>query len=542
MSVILNEWEKTKKEIERLEAKERVGSLTQDEEKEARKLSYYKQYLDGLKRKEETEGPGETKNDKREAVKDEFNLNQNTQRQLLALLFDSTILQDIRHIIKPESWSDSAHKKAAKAIIQFYDKYGKSPEIEILQNDLEQEFSDLDPLVRDKWLAEIKYVWDYKADKVESKEYYLDELLKFTRIKLLQIKINENLDYIKKNKDITYSLQDDLEMLKTLSVKDSETDCYDAYEFLDMADAIERNWIIDNVLCQGSMHLFSASKKAGKSTLNHSLIPALMTGNNWFFNQVKMPMNVIYIDYENPADYVAQNLAKFISLPDLKEHRHKLKIPKKLPRGITAEYISSLLKKHNYIPAETVVFIDSGRRAFNKLCPGVPGWDNTNSEVSRVLQPIVELCHSTQLTTVLVHHNNKSGGIAGNEAWAENCDYIWQYEIKSDNSRKLKFMGRYSGATPSPLIVQKLLNGSITMGYEKGLDESPDTEESPPERLQKVWDALPGEQDKALSLGDIGEKIGLTPKTCLKAVRELGGIKFITGERGIKRYWKESKK
>jgi energy-coupling factor transporter ATP-binding protein EcfA2 len=236
----------------------------------------------------------------------------------------------------------------------------------------------------------------------------------------------------------------------------STLEALDAIEFFEMAEQDERTWLLDRWICEGSLHLFAGQKKIGKSTLLHSMIGSLMTGQDWFEEIGCQQAPVVYLDFENPADYVKSNLLQMMPRQDYEPVRKWLRVPKSLPSALTGEWLMRFLD-HNNLTAYSsgVIFIDSARRAFNGLFPDVSNWENNASEVSRCMQPMLKIARDTNFAVVIIHHDNKSNDSAGSVDWEAVSDFVWHYTASGTDRILSSKHGRYVGREPESMVFRK---------------------------------------------------------------------------------------
>ena len=228
------------------------------------------------------------------------------------------------------------------------------------------------------------------------------------------------------------------------SVEDDGQDDYsalDAAEFLDHADDITEEWLIEDWLPRGALVLFAGEQKQGKSTLNFSLVAALVSGRDWW-GHGSAPCPVVYLDWENPDRYLSTCLQRYLPRDDWEANRKRFIKPARLPRALTADWLRRFMTTNHLLDGEPgLIVVDSARRAFGGLFPGVPAWENSASEVDRALKPLQDLARETGWTILIVHHHNKSGGTSGSTDWEACPDFIWTYRQDGAN-RKLDLRGR----------------------------------------------------------------------------------------------------
>ena len=237
---------------------------------------------------------------------------------------------------------------------------------------------------------------------------------------------------------------------------DTEYVVKNATDYFAYASQLEDTWVIENWLPKGTITLFSAEPKAGKSTLTFSIVPSVIAGEKWFDSINTVQSHVVLLDYENPPQYVANNLLEYRERDQWPTVSDNLHIPSQLPTGLTAEWIEDCIRNRCGLTEEdnVLIVIDSARRAFSALFPKVPNWENSASEVGKAVNPLHALAHRTGWSILLVHHDNKSGGVSGSADWRGSVDFVWRYAIKSEQLRHLSIEGRLLDS-PNALAIRK---------------------------------------------------------------------------------------
>ena len=237
---------------------------------------------------------------------------------------------------------------------------------------------------------------------------------------------------------------------------DTEYVVKNATDYFAYASELEDTWVIENWLPKGTITLFSAEPKAGKSTLTFSIVPSVIAGEKWFDSINTVQSHVVLLDYENPPQYVANNLLEYRERDQWLNVSDNLHIPSQLPTGLTAEWVEDCVRNRCNLTDEdnVLIVIDSARRAFSALFPKVPNWENSASEVGKAVNPLHALAHRTGWSILLVHHDNKSGGVSGSADWRGSVDFVWRYAIKSEYLRHLSIEGRLLDS-PNALAIRK---------------------------------------------------------------------------------------
>ena len=330
------------------------------------------------------------------------------RRILASILRDKDFGKFAAGVLTPSSFTQKAHQSLASITFQFLKKYDDIPTREIVLGEIRQRHSDSKSLQH--FLTESQVVLDYSDPTVCERQYYLDEIIRLGKKDLFRKAMSEGLDAIKQGRFDFEPIIDALQNAQSLDGDHTHRfEAMDAVEFFEMAKTVERSWIIDQWICEGSLHLFAGQKKIGKSTLLHSMIAALMTGTDWF-GLACQQVPVVYLDFENPADYVRSNLLQMMPESGYHSVRQYLTVPtlESKPNGLTGEWLNGFMKHNGLLDYPSgIIFIDSARRAFNGLFPDVSNWENNASEVDRCMQPILKVARETNFSIVVIHHDNK---------------------------------------------------------------------------------------------------------------------------------------
>lgn len=183
-----------------------------------------------------------------------------------------------------------------------------------------------------------------------------------------------------------------------------------------------------------------------------SVVPSLVSGKAWFGKIAAKQSNVLYLDWENPVDYVAGNLKAQMPIEDWGEHRSRLFVPDTLPSYLTVDWLNAWRENHQ-IQGATVVVIDSAYAAFGQQFAHLNvTWEHAGSHVRSILDPLIKWCRETGFAVVLIHHHNKSGDTTGSAQWEGGVDYVWSYQKAGDNRRLSAKHGRWLGNKPNSLV------------------------------------------------------------------------------------------
>jgi hypothetical protein len=378
------------------------------------------------------------------------------QRRILSVILrDEEVGKLAAERLNPSSFVDQSHQAIASFTFKFLHEYGGLPTPDIVMGHMRQSFSGHKNCT--SLLQRVRDVLDYTNPNTCERQFYFDEIARFAKADIFRRTFNEGLEAIKQGRYDFTPIITGLQEAQEISSENSSTlEALDAIQFFDMAEQDERSWLLGQWICEGSLHLFAGQKKIGKSTLLHSMIAALMTGQDWFGEIGCQQAPVVYLDFENPADYVKSNLLQMMPRQDYEPVREWLRMPKSLPTALTGDWLLRFLD-HNNLTAYSsgVIFIDSARRAFNGLFPEVSNWENNASEVSRCMQPMLKIARDTNFAVVIIHHDNKSNDSAGSVDWEAVSDFVWHYTASGTDRILSSKHGRYVGREPESMVFRK---------------------------------------------------------------------------------------
>lgn len=378
------------------------------------------------------------------------------QRRILSVILrDEEVCKLAAERLSPNSFVEQSHQDIASFTFHFLREYGGLPTPDIVMGHMKQSLSGHKNCTN--LLQRVRDVLDYTNPNTCERQFYFDEIARFAKTDIFRRVFDEGLEAIKKGKYDFTPIITRLQEAQEISSENSSTlEALDAIQFFDMAEQDERSWLLDRWICEGSLHLFAGQKKIGKSTLLHSMIGSLMTGQDWFEEIGCQQVPIVYLDFENPADYVKSNLLQMMPRQDYEPVRELLRVPKTLPSALTDDWLMRFLDYNNLTEYPTgVIFIDSARRAFNGLFPEVSNWENNASEVDRCMQPMLKVARETNFAVVVIHHDNKSGDSAGSVDWEAICDFVWHYTASGTERTLASKHGRYVGPEPQSMVFRK---------------------------------------------------------------------------------------
>lgn len=383
----------------------------------------------------------------------EFKWGEDFQRHILsAMLHDNVLIDQTVPIVKSGYFTNEVHQLVYMIASEHWNQYNALPDNWWISQEIAERISGKTEKQRNHFHVEFNAVYHYYKPGVESREAILAKLNDFAKVQATKIVLTKHLEAMKEGK---FAFADTIKRLEEVQQLGSatEAECYDLIEFRDFANSIKRTYLVDEWLLAGSLTLFAGQQKLGKSTLMFSLIGALLGGEGWLnkFDVIQAP--VLYLDFENPADYVWENLVEYIPTDRLDEISSLFIAPKEMPSSLRPEWLKKITEKYRLADQTGLLIVDSGRAAFNGLFSDVPNWENSQGPVRSALEPLQRFARETGWAVVVIHHDNKSGGFSGSSDWEAVPDYIWRLE-KSTDGRKLKMRGRLK-IVPSPQVIKK---------------------------------------------------------------------------------------
>lgn len=383
----------------------------------------------------------------------EFHWGEEFQRHVLsAMLHDNVVMDQAAAVVKSGYFTNEVHQLVYRIAAEYWARYESLADKWWIAQEIEDHTSLKPEKVRNHFHVEFNAVHHYYKPGVESREAILEKLTTFAKVQATKAAFTAHLDAMKEGK---FNFSDTIKKLESVQQLGSATDteCFDLVEYRDFAESIKRAYLVDEWLLAGSLTVFAGQQKLGKSTLMFALVGALLGGDRWLdkFEVTQSP--VLYLDFENPADYVWENLVEYLPANRLEEIGHLFKAPKAMPSALTPEWLKKITEKYRLAEEKGLLIVDSGRAAFNGLFSDVPNWENSQGPVRSALEPLQKFARDTGWAVVVIHHDNKSGSFSGSSDWEAVPDYIWRLE-RSKEGRKLKMRGRLK-VVPATQVVKK---------------------------------------------------------------------------------------
>lgn len=214
------------------------------------------------------------------------------------------------------------------------------------------------------------------------------------------------------------------------------------------------DWLIEGFLEKGTVNILHAPAKQGKSTFAYTLAAHVQLGKPFLGKKVSKN-NVLWLAFEERATDI---------LLKVKESRLEAPITYDFTReSLDDLHVYNKLKDHIQRENVALLIVDPILGAFK--------WGDTwKPETVRntFQQYLISLADSTGVSILLLHHNNKTGGMTGSEQFNSCCHTIISFSRnKESNVVTLKFEGRNSEGTiqlASPNKGQYTVKGSQIKG------------------------------------------------------------------------------
>lgn len=206
-------------------------------------------------------------------------------------------------------------------------------------------------------------------------------------------------------------------------------------------------WVWEPYLPVGSLSLLTAYMKVGKSTFAYPLALAVMRGTP-FLGTPTTQGPVLILAVEEHARDARLRMERFGATRADPCHIHSGRLD---PASFAV--IRTFVKEHGV----RLVLLDT-LSSYWQIHD-----ENDNAEIIRRVSPFVYLAHETDAAVVLIHHERKSGGVAGHAIRGGSSlfglvDQSLSLEKRlggggTENQRVLKALGRYD-ESPSELILE----------------------------------------------------------------------------------------
>jgi hypothetical protein len=274
-------------------------------------------------------------------------------------------------------------------------------------------------------------------------------------------------------------------------------------------------WVWDRLIPTGSLTVFAAYMKVGKSTLTYPLVVAVAQGRPFLgFPTKRVPVLILAVEEHQRDVRLRLDRCGLKSDDPVYIHVGRLS-PGEFPKVV------EFIREKNV----GLVLLDTLSRYWNITD------ENDNAEVARLLDLFLELARSTDVAVVLVHHDRKAGGedgrnLRGGSALfgvVDQAIHLTKRKGGTKTQRLLKTLGRYAESPP-----ELALDYDPAVGYWLADHLAADREQ----QADKILEAL---KRGPLTLEELGEATGLPRTTLQDRLEELvpGRVKRTgTGKRG----------
>ncbi|UCH90684.1 MAG: AAA family ATPase [Nitrospirota bacterium] len=228
-----------------------------------------------------------------------------------------------------------------------------------------------------------------------------------------------------------------------------------AFEFVETVEEEAVDWLLEGYLAKGSLVLWVAKPKTGKTTIIYQAARAVAQARIFLGRETSKGGVLILAVEEHPRDVKlrlqdlgcdsATNLFIHCQASDpTPEFFHHLKA------FITAHHIS-------------LVVIDT-LASFWKLND-----ENDASAMTQAVKPLLQLAHECNICTLLVHHSRKAEGAYGDEIRGSSALFglvdvaVMMRNSEVETQRKLVARSRYP-ETPTELIVELRDGEYVSLG------------------------------------------------------------------------------
>jgi len=175
------------------------------------------------------------------------------------------------------------------------------------------------------------------------------------------------------------------------------------------------------LLVAGSLTLFSAREKSGKTMLTTDLACAIACEEP-FLDRAVTPGPIVFVALEENIREVRDRFLKRL------DHRRDAPVHVLPANGYDdtifridiPECIGALARMIDDLNASVVV-IDTMHEAHHLR-------ENESDDMGRLTRPLRQIAHDTNCAIFLLHHMNKEGGSRGSTSIAAGCDQLWNFQ------------------------------------------------------------------------------------------------------------------
>lgn len=287
-------------------------------------------------------------------------------------------------------------------------------------------------------------------------------------------------------------------------------------------DEDEDECVVEGLLFVGEFSTCQAKPKVGKSTLVRQLAACVAQGDDFLGRKV-MQGPVIYLSIEEHRRQVRQHFRALI---------HDLTAPLHIHFGATPEDAVRQLGKLIEQIKPVLVIIDP----LFKFVRGVKD-ESAYIEVTRALEPVLDLARETGVHLLATHHNKKRGDGSGDDTLGStsifgNVDVAILLSRKQDDTRTIKTEGRHEDMPLTVLSMDE--TGGLYLAGSAGQYER--------ERIHDaVLSAIRNAPVEGLGRDEVVDKVGMRKVAVVRALDELTSAGKVLhsgdGKRGNPHRW-----
>jgi hypothetical protein len=220
-------------------------------------------------------------------------------------------------------------------------------------------------------------------------------------------------------------------------------------------------WLVDGLLPTGGVSLLAAKPKVGKSTLARNLAWCVARGAP-FLGRATAQGAVVYLALEEKRGEVARHFRKMGATADSEGAVSEAPVPVYVHVGAAPEESMAALATAVAAHRPVLVIIDPLLRLVRLRDA------NDYAEVTRALEPVVELARQSGAHLLLVHHlakGERAGGdaILGSTALFASVDTAMLLRRHPDQSRTIESIQRYGEDLPESVLTLEESTGAVQL-------------------------------------------------------------------------------
>jgi hypothetical protein len=398
---------------------------------------------------------------------DPFGWDSDFQEKLLSgLIFNDKFFRSVIDYIKVQyftaydanadkAYQDSVNKirqRFVRQLIDHWKEYGCRIDPVALTNELE-----IDSNKKAALLAQYDSIKDAYDTTDFNSNYWHKKVIEFCRRKTAKYAYFALQDAFDQGMDATKAMEVAQPILDDFYKIGNKTSGFKFLDVLadDFLDGENLDWLVDSFLPAGHSMIIGGAPKAGKTILMLWLFRCMFYNYRFMGGKVHGPVPVLYLDWENPRNYVSGWTKKFLGQEDTKLWQDNFHYATAsvhpsgegvLPEYLTIPFLDEVIKGRE----KGTIIVDTVRGAFH-ACPGnQPNWENSSSEIARLIRPIHAWAHKVGWSVVFLHHLNKTGGLSGSTDLCGAVDLVCLFDRDvegGDNECKFTMLGRL----PAPI-------------------------------------------------------------------------------------------